>query len=138
MTFLLFATILVGWWLSANPVEDFSEKIPGMDNRPKGIMKSSTVNFGGYSARFAGVASDITGSWPNFRGPGRDNISREKINLANSWGSSGPSILWSVDLGEGHSGPVISNGKVYVFDYDDVRSCDKASKLLKSAVSYQL
>jgi len=28
--------------------------------------------------------------------------------------------------------------QVYVFDYDDVRSCDKASKLLKSAVSYQL
>ena len=28
--------------------------------------------------------------------------------------------------------------QVYVFDYDEVRSCDSGEKLLKTAVSYQL
>ncbi len=116
--------ITLGWWLISNPVEGFTEKLPGMDNKPEGVMKSATVNFGGYSAKFEVAASDIPGSWPNFRGPGRDNISREKINLANSWDNTGPKILWSVDLGEGHSGPAISNGKLYIFDYDEDRRAD--------------
>jgi len=122
--FSFLGIISVGWWLISDPVQGFTEKLPGMDNKPQGVMKSATVNFGGYSARFDGAASDIPGSWPNFRGPGRDNISREKISLANSWGNNGPTVLWSVDLGEGHSGPVISRGKVYILDYDENRRAD--------------
>ena len=58
-------------------------------------------------------------SWPRFRGESFDNISREKIKLATGWGQGGPPLLWSVDLGEGHAGPVISNGRVYLMDYDE-------------------
>ncbi len=121
---IFFGVISVGWWFFSNPVEDFKEHIPGMDNKPEGVMKSAPVNFGGYSVKFAGTASGIKGSWPNFRGPGRDNISKEKISLANNWRDGGPPVLWSIDLGEGHSGPVISDGKVYVFDYDEDRRAD--------------
>lgn len=121
---IFFGIISVGWWLLSNPVKDFTESIPGMDNKPEGVMKSAMVNFGGYFQKFDGVASNVEGNWPNFRGPGGDNISREKIKLSSSWGDNGPPVLWSVDLGEGHSGPIISDGKVYLLDYDEDRRAD--------------
>ncbi len=117
-------TISLGWWFFSNPVDEFKENIPGMDGRPEGMLKSASVNFGGYFERFDGTASDIEGSWPNFRGSGGDNISKGKISLANNWGDDGPPVLWSVDLGEGHSGPIISEGKVYLFDHDEDRRAD--------------
>lgn len=120
----LFGIISLGWWFFANPVKDFKESIPGMDNKPEGVMKSAAVNFGGYAAKFDGTPSDLKGSWPNFRGSDRDNISKEKISLAYNFGDNGPPVLWSVELGEGHSGPIISGGKVYVLDYDEERRAD--------------
>lgn len=122
--FISWGILSIGWWIFSNPVEGFTEKIPGMDNKPERMMKSAIVNFGGYSAKFEGTASDIKGSWPNFRGSDGDNISKEKISLANNLGENGPPFLWSVELGEGHSGPIISDGKVYLLDYDENRRAD--------------
>ena len=43
--------------------------------------------------------------WPQFRGPGRDGVSRE-TGLLKSWPEGGPRLLWSTDkLGIGYSGP---------------------------------
>ena len=63
------------------------------------------------------AAEDIPGSWPQFLGPKRNALSTDFTVLADSWPASGPPVLWSVELGPGHAGPVIYDGRVYVLDY---------------------
>jgi outer membrane protein assembly factor BamB len=51
--------------------------------------------------------------WPQFRGPRRDNVSRE-TGLMKKWPSSGPKLLWTAeDIGEGFSTVAIANGLIY-------------------------
>jgi outer membrane protein assembly factor BamB len=51
--------------------------------------------------------------WPQFRGPQRDNISRE-TGLIKQWPSSGPKLLWTAeDIGEGFSTVAVANGLIY-------------------------
>ena len=117
--------VFLTWWLLYNPVRDFVESVPGMDNRPPGFKsQSEAVDIGAYFASFDGIPSEIQGSWPRFRGADFDNISKENIKLADNWDDAGPDILWSIDLGEGHAGPVVSNGRVYLLDYDEVERAD--------------
>ncbi|GDX39997.1 polyvinylalcohol dehydrogenase [Armatimonadota bacterium] len=50
---------------------------------------------------------------PQFRGPNRDGIYKEK-GLLQSWGAGGPKLLWkSPRRGEGHATPSVANGRVY-------------------------
>jgi outer membrane protein assembly factor BamB len=116
--------IMLSWFLFTNPVADFAEHIPGMDNRPASMSTSENVEIGALYTAFEGVPSEIEGSWPQFRGVDSDNISKETVRLADSWGDAGPRILWSVDLGEGHAGPVVANGRVYLMDYDEEARAD--------------
>ena len=46
-------------------------------------------------------------TWTNFRGADFDNISKSQVKLIEKFGAEGPKILWSVELGEGHSGAAI-------------------------------
>ena len=117
--------ILLSWWFLYNPVKDFVESLPGRDNRPEGFTSlGEAVELGALFVEFDGFPSLTQGSWPRFRGAEFDNISRENIRLAETWGETGPDILWSIDLGEGHAGPAVSNGRVYVLDYDEVTRAD--------------
>lgn len=116
---------LLIWWLLYNPTAGFTENIPGMDGRPESMSgPAEAVRIGSVFASFDGVPADIKGSWPRFRGTDFDNIVKENIPLIRDWGSAGPLISWSVPLGEGHAGPVISNGRVYVLDYDEEERAD--------------
>ena len=51
--------------------------------------------------------------WPQWRGPHRDGV------LNSTWGPpSWPEHLkqhWKISIGEGHSSPILSGGKIYVF-----------------------
>ena len=115
----------LGWWIQHNPVQHFVELVPGMDNRPESTSdQQSKVQIGAYFERFTGKASATKGSWPRFRGAAFNNISREAVPLAQGWDGGGPPLLWSVDLGEGHAGPVVDNGRVFVLDYDETRRAD--------------
>lgn len=117
--------IFLSWFLFNNPVADLVEQIPGMDNRPDIMSRESEdVNIGAIYAAFNGTPSEIQGSWPRFRGADFNNISKEKIKLADNWGVTGPNILWSIDLGEGHGGPAVANGRVYLLDYDEEKRAD--------------
>ncbi|MFC1493453.1 PQQ-binding-like beta-propeller repeat protein [candidate division KSB1 bacterium] len=117
--------VLLSGFLLSNPAADFVEHIPGMDNRPASMSgESEDVNFGALYSVFEGTPSEIKGSWPRFRGEDFTNISKEELKLDDNWSESGPNILWSVDLGEGHAGPAVANGRVYLLDYDEENRAD--------------
>jgi hypothetical protein len=59
------------------------------------------------------IASPESG-WPQWRGPRRDGISREK-GLLPSWPEGGPRLLWKSDgLGSGWSSPIIVSNRLYI------------------------
>jgi len=53
--------------------------------------------------------------WPQFAGPQRTNVSTEK-GLLRSWPAEGPSVLWTLPLGEGFGGAAIRGSEVFVLD----------------------
>jgi len=71
-----------------------------------------------------GVPSDLPGSWPGYRGPQRDGVSRENVRLAREWPKGGPPVLWEVAVGDGHAGAAVHAGRVYILDYDTAREED--------------
>jgi outer membrane protein assembly factor BamB len=58
--------------------------------------------------------------WPQFRGPGRDGISRE-TGLLHKWPASGPKVLWTAPVAQGYAGAAIVGGMVYHHDYDEAK-----------------
>jgi len=79
---------------------------------PEVERNTGTVVAGG------GRPSDLPGSWPQFRGADRANIVHDAPRLAVSWPSAGLPVLWRRDMGQGHSGAAVRNGRVYIMDYD--------------------
>jgi outer membrane protein assembly factor BamB len=75
----------------------------------------------GCGALAAAIAPARGDDWPQFRGPARDNISRE-AGLLRQWPAAGPKVLWSVPVGQGYAGAAIVGGRVYHNDYDETRS----------------
>ena len=60
-------------------------------------------------------------NWTQFRGPARNNISRE-TGLLRKWPAGGPKVLWSVPVAQGYAGAAIFAGRVYHHDYDEKKS----------------
>src|SRR6516165_3152098 len=50
----------------------------------------------------------VAADWPQWLGPNRDGTS---VEIVKPWTET-PSIVWRVPVGEGHSSPVVSNGRV--------------------------
>lgn len=116
---------LVGWWVSNDPTSGFKTSVPGLDNRGKGLAYTEEVNIGEhYKAFDVEAVESYHETWPHFRGKGHDNIYQSDRTLKDRFKESGPDILWSVKLGEGHAGPAIYNGMVYLLDYDEEKKAD--------------
>ena len=64
------------------------------------------------------VAYAFAADWPGYLGPRRDGTSAE-TGLLRTWPKEGPVVLWTVPVGMGYGGPVVSGGKVYLLDRDD-------------------
>jgi outer membrane protein assembly factor BamB len=63
--------------------------------------------------------SEVTSQdWFQYLGPDRNSTSDQK-GILRSWPAGGPEILWTVDVGPGNGGPIITDGKVYLLDRDD-------------------
>lgn len=116
------ATIV--WWLRVDPTKDFVIHLEGEDNRGEGNAYVQEVAIGEHFERFSSDYTVLNETWPNFRGAGYDNISRSPVKLIDSFGDDGPNILWSLDLGEGHSGAAIWKGLAYILDYDEEERAD--------------
>jgi outer membrane protein assembly factor BamB len=61
---------------------------------------------------FFAASQSVRADWPHLRGPNYDGVSLE-TNLADVWPSHGPPQLWSRDLGQGHSGLIVADDRVY-------------------------
>lgn len=108
-----------------DPVEDLTAHLPGRDGRPTELGTAGPrVRIGEFFQAYGGVPSEIQAAWPRFRGAGMDNTSSESVPLVSSFGPGEPPLLWSVELGEGHAGAAVANGRVYVLDYDESRQAD--------------
>jgi outer membrane protein assembly factor BamB len=82
------------------------------------------VDIRGTFEKFDGKPAVSKARWPRFRGADFSNICTDSGPLAEQWGDKGPPVLWSVPLSEGHSGPAVWDGSVYVMDYDEKREGD--------------
>ncbi len=56
--------------------------------------------------------------WPQYLGLHRNSTSDQK-GLLRTWPAYGPAVLWSVPVGKGFGGPVVTDGKVYLLDRND-------------------
>lgn len=48
--------------------------------------------------------------WPQWLGPDRDGVSSESVA---AW-TDAPKVLWRANVGEGHSSPIVADGRVYL------------------------
>ncbi len=111
------------WWLRTDPTRDFEISLEGADNRDAGGV-AQEVEIGEYFEQFATDYTELSESWPRFRGSDFDNISKSPVPLIDDFGNEDPKILWSKKLGEGHSGAAIYEGLAYVLDYDEEERAD--------------
>lgn len=122
---ILCALAFFSWWVGTNHTGNLAVRMPGTDNRVDADNDANEeVNIGAQFGRMASSLPDLGGSWPRFRGADFDNISASGTKLSGSFGGHAPGILWSVDLGEGHAGPAIYKGAVYLLDYNEALKAD--------------
>lgn len=119
----VFTTSFV-WFVAKNPVGNLTERLPGMDNRPKEMSESDPVIIGEFFELYRQTDTYSSGSWPRFRGPDYNNIVLDPVPIADSWPENGPPVIWQIKVGEGHAAASIHNGKVYLLDYDENRRAD--------------
>jgi outer membrane protein assembly factor BamB len=87
---------------------------------------------------FFSVSSALGDDWVQFRGPNRDDVSKE-TGLLQQWPAGGPALAWqATGLGGGFSGVSVAAGRIYTMGEDAtscyVRSLDEATgKVLWSA-----
>ena len=112
-------------WLGHDPTRHFVESVPGMDGRTGTPTRAEeAIRIGEHFVAGTGVVADLPGAWPRFRGVNADNISTERVALAEAWPTNGPPLLWTIPLGEGHAAPAVLHGRVYVLDYDEQKKGD--------------
>jgi outer membrane protein assembly factor BamB len=117
------AVISLLWWINIDPTNEYKTSEPGADNRGKGLA-AQEVKIGEYFEQFSTEYTELSESWPRFRGADFDNISKSPVKLKDKFGSTGPKIVWSVELGEGHSGAAIYKGLAYILDYNEEKRAD--------------
>ena len=115
--------VIIFWWLNHDPTHDFTISLAGADNRGEGDSVQ-TVKIGEIYRQYATDYTELSETWPRFRGADFDNISKSPVKLIDKFGPDGPKIVWSVELGEGHSGAAIYKGLAYVLDYDEQKRAD--------------
>ena len=122
-TIAAISVISLLWWVNTDPTNEYKTSEPGADNRGKGLA-AQEVKIGELFEQFSTGYTELSESWPRFRGADFDNISKSPVKLIEKFGSAGPKIVWSVEMGEGHSGAAIYKGLAYVLDYNEEKRAD--------------
>ena len=113
------------WWNISSPAIELTQSLPGKDNRKSSRPGTGEiVNIGAFFERFKESDETFEDSWPRFRGSDFDNIKKNGVKLIDTPDQAKTGIQWSVELGEGHAGPSVYKGLVYVLDYDEKAKAD--------------
>jgi outer membrane protein assembly factor BamB len=116
--FCVIAVAILAFWLGTDADRNLKLRIPGTDAAPSGEIGGKNPVLTGKLIRGAGHSAALTGTWPQFRGPKRDGIASETVELSHDWKASPPRELWALDVGEGYAGVAVHAGRVYLLDYD--------------------
>jgi outer membrane protein assembly factor BamB len=73
---------------------------------------------------FDGKPASLPGVWSRFRGEHFDGIGQPGLSLSRQWPQNGPKKFWQIELGEGHAGAAVLDGRVFVHDYDRQAAAD--------------
>jgi len=115
---------LLGYWILVPAGPELQVRLPIPENHPDPNAGNGAENSNpGTLLPGKGTASTLSGSWPQFRGPDRNGIVTG-MRLPDSWPESGPKLLWSLPVGEGHAGVTIHKGCVHLVDYDEAKKED--------------
>jgi outer membrane protein assembly factor BamB len=69
--------------------------------------------YGSVAATSISPSGDSSANWPQWRGPDRNDVSRE-TGLLRTWPGDGPKLLWAfTNAGLGFSGPAIVGGRLF-------------------------
>jgi outer membrane protein assembly factor BamB len=80
-----------------------------MSRRLAGVILSGACVF----LLGAGARAQTSGEWPQWRGPGRDGVSKE-TGLLKQWPDGGPPLAWKAQgAGTGYSSLSVSKGRIY-------------------------
>jgi len=125
ISFTVVATVLLYFWLSADAAVGLKERLPIAENAIQAVSgQEQSGPLQGKLVQFDGVPADLPGAWPRFRGANFDAISSGDVRLARTWPEQGPTVLWSIDVGEGYAGAAVLAGRVYILDYDQQIGAD--------------
>ena len=116
--------LALAWWTFSKPKVTIVMSEPGMDNRGEKAGLLENINIGEFFENFFSAETSSAETWPRFRGSDFDNIKKESVPLISKFEPNNPKIQWTVDLGEGHAGPSVYKGLVYVMDYDEKIKAD--------------
>jgi outer membrane protein assembly factor BamB len=112
-------------WIGTDAATELIVRLPIPENAPQELLEPyGPKGLQGQLVQSDGVPSNLPGAWPRFRGANFDAISNEDVSLAKTWASTGPRVLWSVEVGEGYAGAAILAGRVYILDYDHKNQAD--------------
>ena len=65
---------------------------------------------------FIAVSEARADDWPQWMGPKRDNVWREK-GIIDTFPRDGPKVVWRAKVGNGYSGPAVADGLLFVTDF---------------------
>jgi outer membrane protein assembly factor BamB len=114
---LLGIAAFVLWW-SSRTGEGLKLRIPGTDAAPGGETGGTNPVFAGKLVPGSGQPTELSGAWPQFRGPSRDGMATGLPKLSRDWKTSPLREVWGIEVGEGYAGVAVRGGRVYLLDYD--------------------
>jgi len=113
------------WWTMFSLGGPLEARVAGLDGAPAVDQAAGRQRpVVGEPIRFEELPSKLAGSWPWFRGERLDLICDDGTPLARQWPEKGPPKIWHIELGQGYAAAAISNGRVYVLDYDEEALAD--------------
>jgi len=81
------------------------------------VLMLSLVQFGlGGELLSRSAAICFADEWPQWMGPGRDNVWNE-TGILQKFPKEGMKVVWKKKLAGGYSGPAVAGGKVFITDY---------------------
>lgn len=113
-------SVALAIWLATARAPDIQKRVPGQTGEVAGLERVTVTGEKNTGTLIVGEGEPVedAGLWPEFRGSDGTNIARDAKGLAREWGDGEPKKLWEITVGEGHAGPTVHNGRVYLVDYD--------------------